>query len=220
MLQVSVPATIAGLAVWLEPVLTRWARTREAMLPLIVCLLLACMVHPRLRNLLVTALCFGVTFLALRDIYDPRQLTLPPSLDYQTLAELRPLVLGIVAVLSAIAGFGEALVPGTVWARRCYFGSAALYFSGLGFMNFYWHGNWKSVLLCVTGLTALFGCIFADRIVESEQEADADKEISDEVAQKERELAHLRALRAKEWHEDDREVPASLSSSAPTTSPQ
>jgi hypothetical protein len=91
--------------------------------------------------------------------------------------------------------------PGTVWARRCYFGAAALYFTGIGLINFYWHGSWQAILLCMTGVIALFGCVFAHRIV-AEEAAEAEETLfNDEASQREREAAHLRTLRAKEWRE-------------------
>src|SRR5207237_4454453 len=102
---------------------------------------------------------------ALRDSVRIRQQPLPALLDYDIVDQGRPAALLMVAVLAATAALAETLRPGTVWARRCYFGAAFLYFTGQGVITYAWHGSWQSVMLCVTGITALFGWLFAHRIV-------------------------------------------------------
>ncbi len=193
------PALAALIVVLLEPVLTVWMKGRESVLPLAMLLLLSAMLHPRLRHLLVVTLCYGVAFLALRDAL--RVQPLPPSMDYDLIEEARPVALCLVAGLATLAAVTETVHPGTVWARRCYFGAAALYFTGIGLLNFIWHSSWQSILLCVTGVIALFGCIFAQHIVSEEAEEAIVESANDEAQQREREAAHLRALRAKEWRE-------------------
>ena len=200
------PPLIAGLAVFLEPRMTEWAKGREAVLPLILFLLLSSLLHPRMRNLLVITLCYGVALLAFRDVFRARHIRLPERWDYDFLDQGRPIALLLVAILSTIAALGETWNPGTVWARRCYFGAAALYFTGMGVMNFVWHGNWQSLLLCLTGITAFFGCLFAHRIVASELAETQDTEPEDMEVLKAKEVAHRRALRAKEWHERGEET--------------
>ncbi len=194
-----VPALVALVVVLLEPVLTIWMKGRESVLPLAMLLLLSAMLHPRLRYLLVITLCYGVAFLALRDAL--RVQPLPPVMDYDLIEAARPAALCLVAGLATLAAIGETLRPGAVWARRCYFGAAALYFSGIGLINFVWHNSWQSILLCITGVIALFGCLFAHRIVADETEEEEEVEESDEIRQQEREAAHMSVLRAKEWRE-------------------
>ena len=63
------PALVALSAVLLEPFLTNLTSGREAVLPCIMVALLFALVHPRFRHLLVITLCYGVAFLALRDIF-------------------------------------------------------------------------------------------------------------------------------------------------------
>jgi hypothetical protein len=93
------------------------------------------------------------------------------------------------------------LAPGAVWARRCYFGAAALYFSGLGINCYGPRGSWQAVVLCSTGITAAIGCIFAHRIVATEWIEETETEITDEAEQRLRDAEHLRALRDKEWQD-------------------
>jgi hypothetical protein len=197
------PPLLALLAVFLEPWLTTLTAGREATLPLILFVVLASLLHPRIRTLMITTLCFGVAFMALRDAWSARSIPLPPSLDYVFVDALRPAGLLLVAALAGAAAVGETLNPGTVWARRCYFGAAALYFLGTGVINYGWHGSWRGLLLCITGAIALFGCLIAPRIIASEQEAEeeAAETVNDETLQYERDLMHRNVLRAKEWHD-------------------
>jgi hypothetical protein len=219
-----VPALIAGLAVLYEPALTTWASQREALLPLSMILLFASLIQPRLRHFLVITLCYGVSFMALRDITRVSQITLPESLNYDFIYQGRPAVLLMVAGLAATAAIVETFWPNTVWARRCYFGAASLYFIGLGILHRGQYGSWQAVLLCATGVIAFFGCLFAHRIVASEIEEEEEEEVSDEAIQQLSEAAHLRALREKEWRDtltpsedEDRDTLAANSISSPPT---
>lgn len=197
------PPLLAALAVLLEPWLTALTTGREATLPLVLFLVLASLLHPRMRTLMIITLCYGVAFMALRDAVTARAIPLPPTLDYLVIDAARPVGLMLVAALAGAAAIGETLKPGTLWARRCYFGAAALYFIGTGIINYGWHGSWRGLLLCVTGAIALFGCFLAPRIIASEQEAEEEFAAAgrDDMEQRERDLAHLKTLRAKEWHD-------------------
>jgi hypothetical protein len=80
-------------------------------------------------------------------------------------------------------------------------------------------------VLCVTGITALLGCLFAHRIVASEMLDAQEDTVNDETLQQEKETQHRRTLRAKEWHDsrgragtDPADTPASNPAS-PTTAP-
>lgn len=221
------PALLALCVVQLEPAFTAWTQGREAILPLSMLLLLSALLHPRLRRLLIVTLCYGVAFLALRDALHAQRL--PPEMDYDIIAEARPAALILVAGLAAFAAVAETLRPGTTWARRCYFGAAALYFTGIGIINYGWHKSWQSLMLCATGLIALFGCLFAHRIVADEIEAETEETVNDEALQREREAAHRQVLRAKEWRDTrgdsaeasgEREGAAGSPPSTPTAAPQ
>jgi hypothetical protein len=218
------PALIAGLIVFLEPVLTTWVKDREAVLPLTVFVLLSALLHPRLRSQLMLALCYGVAFLALRDSIRDHQL--PPDLDYLWVAELRPLAQIAVAALSATAALAETFYPGTVWARRCYFGAASLYFTGLGITTYFWQASWQSAMFISIGVTALYGCIFAPNFMEMETEEETDDAPTDVEVQQALDLSHHHALQKKEWRDDlvvvdnsEREASARVNTSTPSTAP-
>jgi len=175
-------------------------------------LLMAALLQQRLRQFLVVTLCYGVGFLAVRDTNRVLQIPLPPALNYDWADALRPIGLWSVAALAAIAGVGESVKPGTVWARRCYFAASALYFTGVGMINYAANHSWRGVVLIFTGITALIGCLFAHRVVEAEVVVSDEDVPSDEVAQQKREEAHRAALKTKEWQGnilsiiDDRDV--------------
>jgi hypothetical protein len=192
------PPVVAGIAVWNEVRLTELSRTHEATLPLAIMLLMSALLQPRLRQYLVVTLCYGVAFLAIRDTDRVLQMPLPAALNYDWADALRPISLRAVAVLAAIAGVAESVKPGTVWARRCYFGASALYFTGLGVMNYASSHSWRGMALIVTGLTAFVGCILAHLVVAAEVVSD-DELPNDELAQQAREAAHRAALQTKEW---------------------
>ena len=196
------PALIAFVAVALEPALTTWSHDRAAALPLGTFLLLAILLHPQMRHLLMITLCYGVSFLALRDISHLRWSPLPQPLNYEEWEVLRLLDFILVAGLSATAAVFETVRPGTVWARRFYFGAACLYFLGLGIITYFRHTSWQAILLVITGVTAGVGCLFAHKIVAAEAiEAEAEPQQSDEIRQQAREVAHRAALQAKEWRD-------------------
>lgn len=195
-----VPVLVAGVSVLNEIRISGWVGRHEAVLPLAVIVLLLSLLSVRLRSLLILTLCYGVAFMAVRDIGRVGSQPLPQAINFDFLDQSRPAILLLIAGLSATAAFMESFNPGTVWARRCYFGAAALYFIGLGIIHIGKYGSWKAVLLCVTGVTAIFGCIFADHIVSAEIEEE-EPDISDEVVQGLVEAAHHRSLLANEWHE-------------------
>ena len=104
--------------------------------------------------------------------------------------------------MSATAAVFETVRPGTVWARRFYFGAACLYFLGLGVITYFRNTSWQAILLAITGITAGVGCVFAHKIVATEAiEAEAEPLQSDEMWQQAREVAHRAALQAKEWRD-------------------
>lgn len=195
------PAVIAAGAVAMEAPVTAWVKGRESALLAAVFVLLAAMMHQRIRQMLITTLCYGVACLALRDMLQSRGAVLPPAYDYVWVGNGRIVALLLVALLAATAGLTETLRPGTTLARRLYFGASSLYFSGLGVLNFVWHGTWQSVLLCFTGVVAFFGCLYADRIVAAEEEAPDEAQPDDELLHHEREAAHLRIIQSKEWRD-------------------
>jgi hypothetical protein len=195
------PAVLAFCAVALEGSLRSWARGRAAALPLIVLLIGTSLLHPRLRSQIIAALCYGVAFLAIRDTMLVEVWRLPFPMDRDLAETLILSALLLVAALSFVAAIAETITPGAVWARRCYFGAAALYFTGLGISCYGPHGSWQAVVLCATGVTAVFGCLFAPRIVASERMEQIESGTSDDAEQSLRDAEHVRALRDKEWQD-------------------
>ena len=210
------PPLIAGAALLLEAPLTRAFNHREAMLPVVLFVLLSAVLHPRLRTLVIVTLCYGVAGMALRDAFSARSTPMPPDMDYLILDTARPVTLLLVAALAIASAIGETRQPGTVWARRCYFGAAALYFIGIGLINIGWHSSWRGYMLFVIGLIAAGGCFSASRIVASEQEEEqAEKDFADSQYQVERNEAHQRILQAKEWHDPKETVASGASRTMP-----
>jgi hypothetical protein len=201
------PAILAFCAVSLEGYVRTWARDRAAVLPLIMLLIGTSLLSPRIRSQIIPALCYGVAFLAIRDTFQTETWRLPFPMDRDLAETVILTALLVVAALSSVAAVAETATPGTVWARRCYFGAAALYFTGLGVSCYGPHGSWQAVVLCVTGVTAVFGCIFAPRIVASEVMDLIDTEMSDESEQRLRDAEHVRALRDKEWQDPSSDPP-------------
>lgn len=196
-------AAAAVAAVYYEPAFSSWSRGQITALPLVTLLLLSALVHPRLRHMLMITLCFGVSFLALRDIVCLSQTPLPSPLNYEEWEALHVINLLFVAVLSATAAVTETIRPGTVWARRCYFGAAGLYFFGFGIVTYFRHTSWQAIVMIGTGITAGIGCAFAHRIVATETvDSDEAHMPSDEMLQQAREAAHRAALQAKEWRDN------------------
>lgn len=196
------PPVLALVAVYLEPTISAWAKGRTTALPLATLLLLSILLHPRLRYLLMITLCYGVSFLALRDILHSREVGLPVPLNFVEWEVVKVIDLLMIAGLSAISAVTETVRPGTVWARRCYFVAAGLYFFGMGLVSYFRISNWQSILLMVTGVTSLVGCLFAHRIVATEAEEEWEDGPTDEMLQQAREAAHHAALQAKEWQEN------------------
>ncbi len=189
------PPTIALLGVIFGNALTTWANDHEGTLLLTLFALVGSLVHPQLRYLVISTLCYGVAFFAARDMFFP--FGLPPELrhNYQ---HVRMVALFIVSILALGAAITESISPGAVWARRCYFAGASLYFFGTGAINYHSFHSWQSIVMISTGVAAFAGSVFAHKIVEMEREdLDATPVVEDLTASKNE--AHTIALKAKEW---------------------
>ena len=162
------PPAVAFVGVLHGNGLTVWANSHETTLLLILFALVGSLVHPQLRLLVITSLCYGVAFLAgARDIFLPLDLNRLRSGFWQ---HARMAALFIVSMLTLSSAIAESFSPGTVWARRCYFGGASLYFLGTGAVNYHFFHSWQSIMMIITGVSAGAGCIFAGKIVEMERE--------------------------------------------------
>lgn len=171
-LSVLLPLLAASAITWLEPMLGRLARDRPGIVPVAVMAIVVGLISPNSRRWLVSTLCFGVSLLALRDVI--RALHLPSNLPlgFRESFYIRAYVCGwiVLAGLAAASAVGEALQPGAVWARRCYFLAAAVYFAGHGVLSFLKEPTWQSPVLVVIGIVALVGAWMADRMVDPEPE--------------------------------------------------
>lgn len=201
-------AVLAYWAVRLELPLREWAHGRP-MLPVIMLLVGTTLLNPWLRTYVIIAMCFGVSFLAIRDSYHIHYWNVPFTMDRSLADAMIRSALLLIASLSVIAGILETITPGSVWARRIYFGATAVYCTGLGIRYFGAHGSLQSVVLCGTGITALFACVFVHRIVANEADAQFAHLMSDEAEQRLRDDEHLRTLRDKEWQVKDIGLPSS-----------
>lgn len=187
------PLALAGVAVGLDSQLMGLAAIRPGILPAAVFTLLAGVLVTRVRHWLIVTLCYVFAFMALRDaVYD----TPLPGVHEMLLDRTG---WAIIAIVAAAAGLVESIRPRSVWARRCYFASAALYLLLHGLSGLVRHSNWGSVILLATGLTALIGIFLADRIVASEATSEPDEDDMRELA----ELPGKRsaALAAREWRD-------------------
>ena len=198
------PPFLALAMVFIEPNLTIWVKDKPTVLPIILLMLLACLVHPRTRQMLVISLCWGVCFLAFRDTFRTKQMNFGvPESMYRTEDLKETIVMTAymtVAGLAALAALGETFSQGSVWTKRCYFGAAALYFTGIGLNSLSGTITWQAIVLSVTGLTAILGCIFTTDIISNEDESDVTGP-SDDEQQRENEERHQSALKDKEWHD-------------------
>lgn len=174
-LRLILPLTAAYAVIRLEPYLTELVRSRPGVLPVAMFGLVGCLLIPRIRQMMIVTLCFGIMFLALKDAFgNPR---LPAAIDYLLLERLYPLAWGALALLACASGVAEALRPGEVWARRCYFGAAAVYLCGHGLLAFLRYPSVQSAILFTTGLFALAGVFLAARIVSREHEEEMEEDL-------------------------------------------
>jgi len=196
------PLAAAYLLIQLEPYLTVWSQRRPGLLVVAMVALLGGMLLPHVRQLLIVTLCFGISLLALQDTFRP--VLPPPTLDYAIVERMYPFAWALLALLAAIAGLMEALKPGSVWARRFYFGAASLYLSGRGLNGLLRYLNWESTVLLVTGIVAGVGVFFAHRIVAAEVEA-----LGEEMVETQGEHSARRAatVAAREWRDKPEEMP-------------
>ncbi len=195
-LRLAIPFAIALLVIQMEPILGVLAQERPGIIPVAMVALVAGFLLPYARRWMIVTLCFGVSLLALKDTF--RIVPLPAAIDYDVVEKIYPFGWGALSLLAALAGVGEALRPGAVWARRCYFGAAALYFLGHGIVSFLKAANWQSAVLTVVGVVALCGVFMADKVVETEVYEEPEEDLLEPTPHKDERSARLAA---REWRE-------------------
>lgn len=196
-LRLVVPLAAAFVVIHLETPFAALAQRRPAVLPITMVALVAGLLSPYIRRWLIVTLCFGISLLAWHDTF--RDVPLPLEMSYPLVESIYPFLWGLLAVLAFVAGAAEALRPGSVWARRCYFAAASVYFSGHGLMAFLKQHDWQSIVLLVTGVISLVGAITAPRVVASESAPDPlDDDLRTLAEEREQRAARLAA---REWRE-------------------
>ncbi len=203
LLRILIPFAAAYLVISSEGLLAELVRIRPGVLPVAMVSLLGALLFAPVRRWLIVTLCFGISLLALRDSL--RFVPLPAEIDYVFVERAYPLVWGFLAILGTAAGIGEALAPGAIWARRCYFGAAAIYFCGHGLFGLLRTGNWESLALLLMGFGACAGMIFAHKIVAAEVYAEPMDE--DLIEQAERMKQRAESMAAREWRDVSEERP-------------
>lgn len=196
-LRLVIPLTLAYAVIALEGPLAAFAVDHPGLLPVALVSLVACFLMPSARRLLVVTLCFGISLLAWHDTFRP--VWIPPAIDYEIVEHIYPYGWALLAILALVAGVAEAVHPGSVWARRCYFAAATVYFGGHGIFSFIKYPNWQSVVMIATGIVAVIGIFRAQSIVAAENEgASEDEDIRALAEQTERRSARLAD---SEWRE-------------------
>jgi hypothetical protein len=192
-----VPLILAYAIIALEGPIAAFAVDHPGLLPVAMVSLVACLLMPAARRWVVVTLCFGIGLLALRDTFRP--VWIPSAIDFVVVERVYPFGWALLAILALVAGVAEALRPGSVWSRRCYFAAATVYFGGHGLFSFIKFPNWQSAVLMATGVVAIFGIFNAHRIVAAENaEAEDDEDIRALAAETQRRSARLAD---REWRE-------------------
>jgi hypothetical protein len=199
-LRILLPLLVAGTLVWLEPVIGRLAHERPGIVPVALLSLAVGVLSPGSRRWLVSSLCFGVAILAFRDVFRAMHIPDLPS-GYQSSAYVKIYTLGWVTLglLASTAAVGEAVRPGAVWGKRCYFLAVAVYFGGHGLLGYLREPNWKSIAMVVIGMVGLWGAFVADRLVEPPMEPEPLDEDLREIA--DRTSTRSAMLARREWLE-------------------
>jgi len=191
------PPLVAGLCVLYSQRIMTWTATHETAFLLFLFAIVGCLLHVKMRRIVIITLCYGVSCLAARDIFFT--MGLPASIRTGIYPALRMIALASISLLTLAAAAGESFFPGTVIARRCYFAGASLYFFGTGYINFIKLHSWQSMMMLITGAAALLAAIYARAIVESETEEALDLPGDSEDLTKLRAQEHHRRVLAKEW---------------------
>src|SRR5438128_2127244 len=126
------PLIAAMLIVAYERQFAYIVRSRPSVIPVLLVAMLGGMLLQQVRHWLIVGLCFGISAMAVRDAF--RVALVAPAAQSQLVATAYAVSWIVIALLAAGAGGAEALKPGSVWARRCYFAAAALYCGGRGIL--------------------------------------------------------------------------------------
>jgi len=193
-LRLVVPLTAAMMVVTFEREFAQLVRSRPGVIPVLLVAMLGGMLLPQVRHWLIVGLCFGISALAVRDAL--RATDVPMAVQWPFIAAVYMSAWVLIALLAAGAGAVEALKPGSVWAKRCYFAAAAMYCAGRGIL---WFPSWESIVFLTTGGVSAIGIFLAPRTIWVEPK-DEDQ---DARAHRERTAVRYAALAAREWKGDE-----------------
>jgi hypothetical protein len=202
LLRIVLPLAAAYVVIDSDTALIALAKARPGIVPVSIFALLGGLLVPYVRHWMIVSLCFGIALLAVKDSF----WTNGPVHGFDSIWVARgyKVAWGLLALFAAAAAVGEAVKPDSILARRCYFAVAALYFGGHGVTGFLKKPSWESLILVVTGIVAVAGAIFADRIVSSEEENQPEDE--DVLAHRERVARRTAALASREWRDPTENV--------------
>lgn len=195
------PPAIAVVGVTRSDAITVWASHHETTLLILLFALVGSLLHPELRQSVILTLCYSVAFLAGRDMFFIYGL--PTGLQHGIFPALRMVALLLVSILTLSSAVGESFRPGSVWARRCYFAGAALYFMGTGFISYIAAHSWQGLMMMTTGGASMLGAVFAERIIEKEQNEDVVATEDETDVMQELQARHQQRLRQREWKDPD-----------------
>lgn len=196
-LRILVPALAAGAAVLFDSRFGEFFRSRPGLLPVAMFALMGALLIARWRRWLIVCLCFGVAWMALRDVLGP--VRLPPGLDTVRADQIYPFAMGLLATLAACAACAEAVRPESVIARRAYFAAAAVYLTTHGVLGLMLGRHWGSWVLLACGACAMVGVFAAHRIVAREEAG--PQEDADLAAMRLHMEQRAAVLRQREWKE-------------------
>lgn len=192
LLRLTLPLLGALLIVAYERQFSELVRRHPSTVPVMLVAMMGGMLLQQVRHWLIVGLCFGISAMAIRDAF--RIALLPQEVQKPVILTLYAVSWVGISLLAAGAGASEALKPGSIWARRCYFAAAALYCGGRGVL---WYPSWESLVFIATGIVAAVGIFLAPRTIWAEPEVPAEDE--DIKAQRERTATRYAALAKREW---------------------
>lgn len=161
----AIPPAAALAAIHADP-LGAYAARRPGLLALGMFAVAGAMLWPAVRRWLLVVLAYGAALLALEGAWlrpSGGRLNIPTEGPLSLLHYAYPWAWVTLFVLAATAGTLEAIRPGTVLAKRCLFGAAAVYLLGHGMAGMLDRPNVISLVSIATGIGSLLGALTVHR---------------------------------------------------------
>lgn len=198
-MSLAIPPAVA-LAALHADVLSAYAAKRPGLLALGMFAVAGAMLSPVLRRWLLVVLAYGATMLALQGAWlkpGGSRLPVPQTGPLALLPVVYPFAWMVLFVLAAFAGTLEAVRPGTILAKRCLFGAAAVYLLGHGTAGMLERPNTISILSLLVGLGCLVSAFMVHRFRGHGMAPQADDVPTTEALAAER----RRRLASLEWRD-------------------